>query len=453
VKKRTLHVPLGSLQWSRQHDWLRLDEVCDGIYDCPHSTPGVTEIGPLLARSQDIRTGVFRWETAAHVSEETYTQRIARAEPTAGDILYSREGTYFGIAAEIPAGHRVCLGQRMVLLRPNMEKINSRFLRYWLNSPVLTSHILGFRDGSVAERLNMPTILALPIPDFPRSDQDNLAEILGSLDDKVELNRKMNRTLAALAEATFKEWFVEFGPVLAKAAHRSSFPGMSQDVFDQLPDLLVESELGAIPDGWECVPFSDLVDLLSGGTPKRAEPGYWGGNIPWFSVRDAPDEGDVWVIDTQERITEAGSQNSAAKIMPEGTTIISARGTVGRLGMTAVPMAMNQSCYGVRGRDGIEDFFVYFSLLNAVTDFQRHTHGSVFDTITRSTFETLKTLRPQQLSLLREFERVVSPHMLLIKSNRFQAQSLVKMRDALLPKLFSGEIEIPDVGGASGERA
>jgi type I restriction enzyme S subunit len=338
----------------------------------------------------------------------------------------------------------------MVLIRPDPKKINSRFLRFWLNSPTLLDHIHGFRDGSVAERLNMPTILALPVPSFARDEQDNLAEVLGSLEDRVELNRQMNRTLEAIAQATFKEWFIEFGPVSAKAAGRPSFPGMSQDMFTQLPDQLVDSELGPIPVGWRCVPFSELVDLLGGGTPKRAVSSYWNGSIPWFSVRDAPDDGDVWVIDTQERITESGSRNSAAKVMPVGTTIISARGTVGRLAMTAVPMAMNQSCYGVQGRNGIGDFFVYFSLLDAVADLQRHTHGSVFDTITRTTFDTLKRVRPQQ-DLLEGFERVVSPYLQLIRNNRFEARSLSAIRDTLLPKLFSGEIRIPDLGGSPGE--
>ena len=168
MNKRILHMPLGSLQRPHGRDWVRLDEICHGIYDCPHSTPELTDYGPLLARSQDIRTGVFRWESAAHVSEQTYAERIARAEPRPGDILYSREGTYFGIAAEIPVEKKVCLGQRMVLIRPRPQELNSRFLRYWLNSPTLFDHILGFRDGSVAERLNMPTILELPVPIFFR---------------------------------------------------------------------------------------------------------------------------------------------------------------------------------------------------------------------------------------------------------------------------------------------
>ncbi len=138
--------------------WGRLEDLCKGIYDCPHSTPRIITTGPYVVRTQDILTGVFLIDSAAHVSEETYRERTMRAVPGRGDLLYSREGTYFGIAAEVPSGVRVCLGQRMVLIRPDEEVMDFRFLRYWLNSPVMAAYIHGFRDGSVAERLNLPTI-------------------------------------------------------------------------------------------------------------------------------------------------------------------------------------------------------------------------------------------------------------------------------------------------------
>ena len=181
VKRSAVHVPMESKSWPRQRDWARIDDLCIGIFDCPHSTPKLTVDGPLVVRSQDILTGVFEWREAAHVSEETYKERIARAEPRHGDILYSREGTYFGIAAEMPKGRKVCLGQRMVLIRPDPQHINARFLRLWLNSPILSRHIHGFRDGTVAERLNMPTIRGLPVPIFDRGEQDAIAQLLGSL--------------------------------------------------------------------------------------------------------------------------------------------------------------------------------------------------------------------------------------------------------------------------------
>ncbi|MET8331188.1 restriction endonuclease subunit S [Streptomyces sp. NPDC005181] len=178
-----------------------LESICIGIYDCPHSTPKLTLEGPYVARTQDVITGLFRADGAAHVSQETYKDRIKRAEPSYGDLLYSREGTYFGIAAEVPSGVQVCLGQRMVLIRPDAAHVDHRFLRYWLNSPVMSTHVHGQRDGSVAERLNLPTIRALPIPLPDAREQRQIATVLGALDDKIAVNERIAATARSLSRA------------------------------------------------------------------------------------------------------------------------------------------------------------------------------------------------------------------------------------------------------------
>nr|WP_106962495.1 restriction endonuclease subunit S [Streptomyces niveus] len=185
--------------------WTSLESVCAGIFDCPHSTPKLTESGPFVVRTQDIITGVLNLKSAARVSRETYAERIQRAEPTRGDLLYSREGTYFGIAAEVPVGVEVCLGQRMVLIRPESRQVSCRFLRYWLNSPIMASHIHGYRDGSVAQRLNLPTIRSLPVLIPSIAEQESVVGMLGVLDDKVEVNERIASTAESLCRSIFSE--------------------------------------------------------------------------------------------------------------------------------------------------------------------------------------------------------------------------------------------------------
>src|SRR2546425_636159 len=141
VQTRPLHTPSLASVLPREWSWQRLDMCCEGIYDCPHSTPQLTNCGPFVVRTQDVRSGTFRIDMAAKVSEDTYRERVQRAEPQHGDLLYSREGTYFGMAAEVPPNTRVCLGQRMVLIRPAVPRIDFRFLKYWLNSPILAAHV------------------------------------------------------------------------------------------------------------------------------------------------------------------------------------------------------------------------------------------------------------------------------------------------------------------------
>jgi len=261
-----VHTPSTVTGLPSEWSWQRIDAVCEGVFDCPHSTPLLTEDGPYLARSQDIRSGVFRTDEAAHVSDATYDERIARAEPRHGDLLYSREGTYFGIAAEVPAGVRLCLGQRMVLIRPHPTAVDFRFLRYWLNSPVMSLHTGGYRDGSVAERLNLPTIRALPVAVPPLSEQRAVAHILGTLDDKIEVNRRMNETLDSMTHALFKSWFVDFDPVHATLEGRE--PYLSKPLSNFFPNGLVNSELGEIPVGWRIEALGDHFDVAKGVSYK-----------------------------------------------------------------------------------------------------------------------------------------------------------------------------------------
>src|SRR5690348_11876732 len=133
AEAKHLHIPTTAHRFPSAWSWVRLEDACSGIFDCRHSTPKLANDGPLMVRTQDILSVVLSGEEAAHVSEETYTERTRRAVPREGDLLFSREGTYFGIAAEVLSGVRVCLGQRMVLIRPAPERVHHRFLRYWLN--------------------------------------------------------------------------------------------------------------------------------------------------------------------------------------------------------------------------------------------------------------------------------------------------------------------------------
>jgi restriction endonuclease S subunit len=227
----------------------------------------------------------------------------------------------------------------------------------------------------------------------------------------------------------------------------TSLVDMPADEFSQLyktaslfPERLVESELGEIPEGWDVRPLSHQIELIGGGTPKRSEEEFWNGDIPWFSVKDVPSDGNVFVIETEERITEIGLKKSSTKILKEGTTIVTARGTVGKLALVGVDMCMNQSCYGVVGIN-TGPYFNYFNLQGAVETLKRNTHGAVFDTITTKTFDTYKSsCGPTYIS--DEFESLVTPLMKNIKNNLFQISTLSNLRDSLLPKLLSGELEI-----------
>ena len=320
------------------------------------------------------------------------------------------------------------------------EAICSEFLFYWLlgNESMLLGKVE--HTGIGAGKLDTIVLKNLRVELPPLPEQKAIAAVLGALDDKIELNRRMNATLEAMARALFQSWFVDFDPVRAKLDGRQP-PNLAPATAALFPDSFQDSELGPIPRGWEVCPLSEKIELLSGGTPKTSEPSYWDGDIPWYSVKDAPSEADVWVIHTEKQVTMEGIANSAAQILPEGTTIISARGTVGKLALIGTPMAMNQSCYGVRGIKGYGDFFTYFALRQATAELQQRTHGTVFDTITRQTFETLDCIFPPA-NLTAAFDRTVEPLLAQVRANLHQSRTLATLRDTLLPKLLSGELTL-----------
>ena len=273
-------------------------------------------------------------------------------------------------------------------------------------------------------------------------EQRAIAHILGTLDDKIELNRRMNATLEAMARALFKSWFVDFDPVRAKMEGRDT--GLPTEIADLFPDRLVDSESGEVPIGWDTGVLAETVEILSGGTPRTSVNRYWNGDIPWYTPRDAPAPSDVFVVVTEKAITQAGVDNSSTTVLPAGTTVISARGTVGRLACLGVPMAMNQTCYGIRGADAYQsqDYFVYGLVRGTVEELRSRTHGTVFDTITRQTFASVNVPLPP-VSVVKEFELAVSPIMGRILGHLHQIGVLTALRDTLLPELVSGKLRLP----------
>nr|WP_262389532.1 restriction endonuclease subunit S [Cupriavidus campinensis] len=182
-----------------------------------------------------------------------------------------------GEVCQIPVGLRCCLGQRQVLLRPDVTKVDRRFLLFALQSPYV-QHQIGWNEGtgSTVSNLRIPVLEALKIPTPPLGVQRDIAEILGALDDRIALLRETNATLEAIVQALFKSWFVDFDPVRAKTEGRDP-EGLDSDTAALFPDGFEASEQGVVPKGWAYVPFTETIKVIGGGTPKTSVPEYWGG--------------------------------------------------------------------------------------------------------------------------------------------------------------------------------
>lgn len=333
-------------------------------------------------------------------------------------------------------------GSTEFIVLSGVDPTDNDFVYYLCREPAFRQYAIGRMEGtSGRQRVSWQSIAAYEFDCPPPVARQQISQLLTALDDRITLLRETNATLEAIAQAIFKSWFVDFDPVRAKMEGRAP-EGMDEATAALFPDSFEESELGLVPKGWRACSFIETISVIGGGTPKTSVLEYWNGDIPWFSVVDAPAETDVFVIDTEKHITEVGLNNSSTKLLLAGTTIISARGTVGRLALVGQNMAMNQSCYGLRGKAG-DDYFTYFSTYRLVETLKQRTHGSVFDTITRDTLAGISVIYPHE-SAINAFENLLSPIMGRIKENLKQAQTLAALRDTLLPRLISGKLRLPE---------
>ena len=392
-------------------------------------------------------TGGFRFDSTA--TKEYRGSYPKEFELAPGDILLvmtcqTEGGEILGIPARIPNDDRIYLhNQRLgkvVVTRPDL--VSADFLYWVFLWKDFNQELVATASGTKIVHTAPTRIEAFRFALPPLNEQQKIARILGALDDKIELNRRMNHTLEEMARAIFQSWFVDFDPVTAKSEGRQPY-GMNAETAALVPSALEDSSIGEVPRGWKVGSILDFADLLSGGTPKTSIAEYWDGGISWVSAKDASSASDLLLLSTEKTVSQAGLENSATKLLPKYTTIVTARGTVGAYCLLSREMAMNQTNYGLKAKEGIGDYFVFFSLMALVEQLRQHAYGTIFDTITTKTFRDTYCIQPTQ-KLIGCFEQTVSPFMNAILTNLEQSRTLAAIRAALLPKLLSGEIRVKD---------
>jgi type I restriction enzyme, S subunit len=375
--------------------------------------------------------------------------RLAKYSLRSGDIVFSRVGSVDRRAIVRPEEDGWLFSGRCLRVRPDQRQINPGYLSYFFGLPSFKGHIRAIAVGATMPSLNTQLLSDVAIY-YPKvEEQRAIALILSTIDDKIELNRRMNEALEAAASALFKSWFVDFDPVRAKAA--GDDPGLPKPLADVLPDSLAQLELGAAPSGWGIGSILDRANLLSGGTPKTDRPEYWNGRIPWATAKDVSQCGTTFLIHTDRNITERGLEESATQMIPMFSTVVVARGaTTGRMALLGREMAMNQTCYALASKIGTP-FALYCQLRQGMVNLVHAAHGSVFDTITTTTFANSRIFLPLT-AVLESFETRITPLFRRILANIEESRTLAGLRNTLLPKLISGEIRIKDTERIVGER-
>ncbi|MBT9708049.1 hypothetical protein GPK62_11960 [Faecalibacterium prausnitzii] len=356
-----------------------------------------TETGIPFLRSTNIEPFDIKLDDIKYISSN-FNESLRKSELHPNDVVIVRTGTP-GACAVIPAGVKAWNCSDLVIVRPHRNKLNPLFLASYVNlaSGVINTQLV----GAVQQHYNVGAAKKMQIPLPPIGEQDKIASIIGMLNKKITINSKINDNLEQQAATLFSSLY-----------NRSNTE----------------------------VRYTDLIQILGGGTPKTGETAYWNGNIAFFTPKDV---GTPYTFITEKTITEEGLSHCNSRLYPVNTVFVTARGTVGKVGLSGVPMAMNQSCYALVGKE-THQLLVYFYTLKAVDRLKHKASGAVFDAITTRDFDSEQIMKLSDDNA-KAFLYVAEPMFQEILNNSIENLQLSTLRDFLLPKLMSGEIDVSSV--------
>lgn len=294
------------------------------------------------------------------------------------------------------------------------------------------NYLHSIAGGSTMPIVNKSRFSEIEIRMPTLGEQKAIAHVLSTFDEKIEVNNKINKTLESMAQAIFKNWFIDF-----------EFSDENGNPYRSSGGKMIENELGEIPEGWKTVCLSEIGDIVAGGTPSKIKNEYYeNGNIAWITPKDLSGNKSVFISEGATNITELGLKKSSAKILPKYSVLFSSRAPIGYVAINKNEVCTNQGFKSIVPNDGIPYQFVYFYLKNNIEFIESIAGGSTFKEISGNAMKNLKVTLPP-MKLLKEYRQIVETIFNNIENFEDASQILSKLRDSLIPKLLSGEIEIP----------
>jgi type I restriction enzyme S subunit len=328
-----------------------------------------------------------------------------------GDLLFARQSLVLAGAGKcsifMSDNEPVTYEGHIIRARLNKKIADPFFYYYFFNSPIGRNAIEGIVEQVAAAGVRGTDLAKLNVPKFPLPEQRAIAGILGALDDKIELNRRMNRTLESMARAVIGEMMKDEGEK--------------------------ETTIG------------EVVTVVGGSTPSTKNPAFWeGGDIHWATPKDlAPLQSPI-LLDTNSRITELGLQQISSGLLPVGTVLLSSRAPIGYLAITQIPTAINQGFIAIKCTNEVPNYFILNWLKDNMEEIIGRANGTTFLEISKSNFRPMPIFIPSP-EKMQEFVNTVEPMYQKIVANLKESRTLASLRDTLLPKLMRGEVRVKDV--------
>lgn len=345
-----------------------------------------------------------------------------------GDVCLAMTGANVGKIGKVNSEEKYLLNQRVAKLKGDKNVLE--FIYQILASSRYRTIIENKAHGSAQPNISGSALGSIKIPIPSQKEIIEIASILSSLDDKIELNRKMNQTLEEIGKALFRQWFVDF-----------EFPNNEGRPYKSSGGEMVDSELGEIPKGWEVASLKDVCQkITNGGTPSRKNKKYWiDEDISWIKSKEL---NNSVLLDSEEKISKLGLKNSSAKLLPKDTVVIALYGaTVGQIGILKEEMSTNQACTALISEENFSYSFLYFYLLINQKRIFNLARGAAQQNISKGIVESLKLIKPSQ-KFVNEKKAILESLLDKIENNTRATQLLMQLRDSLLPRLISGKLRV-----------
>jgi type I restriction enzyme S subunit len=351
-------------------------------------------------------------------------ERLSRHHLKPGDIVYGRRGDIGRHALITDREQGWLCGTGCLRVRFGNASVEPQYVSYYLRQSPVIEWILSNAVGTTIANLNTAILESVPLELPPLPVQQRIADVLGALDDKIEVNQRINRVLEQVAQALFRHWFVDFGP----------FQGGE----------FVESELGPIPAGWEVTTIGSVCKVISGSTPKTKVAEYWeDGDIYWATPTDMTALSSPVILETSRSITTAGLKSCSAQLLPAGSVLVTSRATLGVAAINYAPMATNQGFKSMICSHRVTNHFMLLYVQLNQDQITGNANGSTFLEISGTNFKALPLVVPPP-DVMHAFEAIVKPLYDQIVVNERENDKLAATRDYLLPRLLSGEVTVPE---------
>jgi type I restriction enzyme S subunit len=427
-----------------------LEDCLESLIDYRGKSPTKSSTGiPVLSAKVVKTTGLIR-PIEQTIAPEYYPKWMTRGLPKPGDVVMTTEAPMGEVIQLDAETARYALGQRIVCMRGKSGHLDNTFLRYLLTSPKQQDILASYATGTTVLGISQKALRSMPIS-FPAiEEQGRIGALLSALDDKIELNRRMNETLERQAQAIFRDWFVDFGPVRRKSAGETDAAAIMGGL---TPDPVRAAQLAALfpdafgddglPVGWAETAIGDLVKPQGGSTPSTGDETLW--SPPrhyWATPKDLSNMTDLALFDTARQISDAGLAKITSGLLPPGSVLLSSRAPIGYLAITQVPVAINQGFIGLVPTAEVGSSYLYCWCKANMDKIVANANGSTFQEISKKNFRPITSAFPADRRLIAEFGLVADPLFARLIAAAIEIRTLTETRDYLLPRLMSGTVRV-----------